>query len=552
MGYNDAFANESPLAEFFVMPDLIHEFISRSARVAPESTALLFKDRTFSYAQLQERVESVSAALLNLGIEAHERVAVYLPKQPETVFSLFGAAAAGACFVPVNPLLKPRQVGHILPHCNVKVLVTSAPRLETLEPVIRNCSDLHTIVLLEDQLPACADTLPQQVVSFSSFCQPPADPRSSHRVIDTDMTAILYTSGSTGNPKGVVLSHRNMVAGARSVASYLGNTPDDRILAVLPLSFDAGLSQLTTAFSVGASVVLMDYLLPRDVVRAVARYGVTGLTAVPPLWNQLRDLDWPQEAVQSLRYIANTGGAMPVATTRTLQKKLPETLLFLMYGLTESFRSTYLPPDQVDIRPESIGKAIPNAEVLVINEKGEECGPNEPGELVHRGALVSLGYWNDPEKTAERFKPCPLRHTEIPTIELAVWSGDEVKKDEEGYLYFISRKDEMIKTSGYRVSPTEVEEVAYASGKVAAAVALGLPHAALGQAILLLVTPAAGALGDSGLEDAMLAHCRRELPNFMVPTTVLERNSMPHNQNGKIDRRALADEYRDMFRNEST
>jgi len=549
MGYNDPFADELPHP---VMPDLIHQFICRSAQAAPESTALLFKDQTFTYAQLQERVESVSGALLALGIERGERVAVYLPKQPETVFSLFGAAAAGACFVPVNPLLKPRQLAHILPHCNVRVLVTSAPRLESLAPVLANCSDLHTIVLVEDQSPDCVNTLPQTVLSFASFCQPAADHRSPHRVIDTDMTAILYTSGSTGNPKGVVLSHRNMVAGARSVASYLGNTPDDRLLAVLPLSFDAGLSQLTTAFSVGASVVLMDYLLPRDVVRAVARYGVTGLTAVPPLWNQLRGLDWPPEAVQSVRYIANTGGAMPVSTTRALQKKLPESLVFLMYGLTESFRSTYLPPDQVDTRPESIGKAIPNAEVLVIDAEGKECGPNEPGELVHRGALVSLGYWNDPEKTAVRFKPCPLRHDGIPTTELAVWSGDEVMKDEEGYLYFISRKDEMIKTSGYRVSPTEVEEVAYASGQVAAAVALGLPHAALGQAILLLVTPAAEDSDHAELEEAVLAHCRRELPNFMVPTTVLGRSSLPHNQNGKIDRRALADEYHALFRNAST
>jgi acyl-coenzyme A synthetase/AMP-(fatty) acid ligase len=283
----------------------------------------------------------------------------------------------------------------------------------------------------------------------------------------------------------------------------------------------------------------------------VARYGATGLAAVPPLWNQLKDLDWPEEAVGSLRYVTNTGGAMPVPTTRTLQKKLPGTKIFLMYGLTEAFRSTYLPPDQVDSRPESMGKAIPNAEILVVNEKGEECGPNEPGELVHRGALVSLGYWNDPEKTAERFKPCPLRPGELPTTELAVWSGDEVMKDDEGYLYFISRKDEMIKTSGYRVSPTEVEEIVYGSGHVAGAVALGLPHAALGQAILLLVTPAENRPDATDLGNTVLAHCRSELPNYMVPAEVIERAALPHNQNGKIDRRALAEEYRDLFRDAS-
>ncbi len=255
--------------------------------------------------------------------------------------------------------------------------------------------------------------------------------------------------------------------------------------------------------------------------------------------------------MQSLRYITNTGGAMPVSTTRALQQILPHTLIFLMYGLTESFRSTYLPPDQLNIRPESMGKAIPNVQILVINEDGQECAPNEPGELVHRGALVSLGYWNDPEKTAERFKPCPALPPEIPTTELAVWSGDQVMKDAEGYLYFIGRKDEMIKTSGYRVSPTEVEEIAYASGKVAGAAALGLPHAALGQAILLVVTPGPDAVVDTALEESVLAHCRRELPNFMVPTAIIARSNLPHNQNGKIDRRMLADEYKNMFQNES-
>jgi acyl-CoA ligase (AMP-forming) (exosortase A-associated) len=534
------------------MPDLIHQFISHSAQSTPDAPALLFRDQSFNYAQLQLQVEAVASALLALGVGAGERVAVYLPKQPETVFSLFGTAAAGACLVPINPLLKPRQVAHILPHCNVRVLITSAPRLETLLAVLEKCPDLHTIVLVDDHAPNATRLLPQRQLSYTEFCNLAGDRTIPHRRIDIDMTAILYTSGSTGNPKGVVLSHRNLVAGARSVASYLDNSAADRILAVLPLSFDAGLSQLTTAFSVGASVILMDYLLPRDVIRAVAHYGVTGLAAVPPLWNQLKDLDWPASAVQSLRYVTNTGGAMPASTTRTLQLALPNTLIYLMYGLTESFRSTYLPPDQVAIRPESMGRAIPNAEILVINEAGKECAPNEPGELVHRGALVSLGYWNDPEKTAERFKPCPAQPMEIPTEELAVWSGDQVVMDEEGYLYFIGRKDEMIKTSGYRVSPTEVEEVAYASGLVGGAAALGLTHAALGQAILLVVTPIAHASVDDTLEGKVLAHCRRELPNFMVPAAIIARSDLPHNQNGKIDRRMLADEYQSMFQDGST
>ena len=290
------------------------------------------------------------------------------------------------------------------------------------------------------------------------------------------MAAILYTSGSTGNPKGVVLSHRNMVAGADSVSTYLENTPNDRILAVLPFSFDAGFSQMTTAFTVGASCFLMDYLLPRDVIRAVAKYRISGLGGVPPLWVQLAQLEWSQEAVNSLRYFTNTGGAMPTATLADLRASLPNSKPYLMYGLTEAFRSTYLPPAEVDNRPGSMGKAIPNAEIMVVREDGTPCEPNEPGELVHRGALVSLGYWNDPARTAERFKPAPSQPAGIPIPELAVWSGDTVRADEDGFLYFIGRKDDMIKTSGYRVSPSEVEEVIHKTEQAVDVAALGIPH----------------------------------------------------------------------------
>ena len=289
------------------MSDLIHEFIAQSAQDSPDAPALLFKNETRTYAELHAEIRRVANSLLNLGIAPGERVAVYLPKQFETVFALFGAAAAGACFVPVNPLLKPRQLAHILPHCNVRVLVTSAQRIDALRDVLADCTDLHTVILVDGAEQEIAALPGQQCIDYTQW-RDVAGQGDGHRRIDSDMAAILYTSGSTGNPKGVVLSHRNLVAGANSVAQYLQNNPTDRLLGVLPLSFDAGLSQLTTAFSVGASVVLMDYLLPRDVIRAVARHTVTGLAAVPPLWNQLRDLAWPEEAVQSLRYITNTGG----------------------------------------------------------------------------------------------------------------------------------------------------------------------------------------------------------------------------------------------------
>jgi acyl-CoA ligase (AMP-forming) (exosortase A-associated) len=526
------------------MTDLIHELITARAASDGDREAVVFRDTSVSWSQLMEMVQQVSNGLLAVGVSAGERVAIYLPKQIETVAALFGASCAGASFVPVNPVLKPRQVSYILQHCQTGVLVTSLQRLKMLADEMTQWHSLHTVIVVDDTISEEA----AQRISHAPWIRIDtwadllaAPPHPPHRRIDNDMVAILYTSGSTGNPKGVVLSHRNMVAGARSVAQYLENTSEDRILAVLPLSFDAGLSQLTTAFCAGASVVLMDYLLPRDVLKALVRHRITGLAAVPTLWNQLVQLEWPAETARQLRYITNTGGAMPVATTQALQQHLPDTSIFLMYGLTEAFRSTYLPPDQVSQRPRSIGKAIPNAEILVVNESGALCGPDEPGELVHRGALVALGYWNDPEKTAERFRPCPLQDSNLPVPELAVWSGDQVVRDQEGYLYFVNRKDEMIKTSGYRVSPTEIEEIAYSSGLVAGAVAMGVPHAELGQTILLIVTPMDSfTTGHEALREKLVDHCRRELPGFMQPAEIAVRETMPHNQNGKIDRRALA------------
>jgi len=272
-------------------------------------------------------------------------------------------------------------------------------------------------------------------------------------------------------------------------------------------------------------------LFAKDILKAVAAERITGLAAVPPLWIQLAALDWPRDT--SLRYLTNSGGAMPATTVASLRAVLPGARLFLMYGLTEAFRSTYLPPEELDRRPDSMGRAIPNAEVLVVRPDGTPCAPDEPGELVHRGALVALGYWNDPAKTAERFRPAPGRDAALPLAEMAVWSGDTVRMDAEGYLYFIGRSDDMIKVSGYRVSPSEVEEAAHASGLVVEAVAFGVPHPVLGQAIVLLAKPC-----DASLETAaLLKECQRRLPAWMVPAHIaLRTQAFPRNPNGKFDR----------------
>lgn len=518
---------------------LLHHLVSASAERSPDAAALTFSSDTMTYEALARDVASFAAGLGKLGLARGERVAIYLDKRFEFVTATFGATCAAGVFVPVNPILKADQVGYILQDCNVRVLVTSPERFAALSETLANCHDLRHVVLTGHpaELPALSGaSVHRWHELLDSVERAPAS-----GIIDTDIAAILYTSGSTGRPKGVVLSHRNMVVGAKSVANYLGNRPDDTLLAALPLSFDAGFSQLTTAFHSGARVVLINYLLPRDVLSAVVRERVTGLTAVPPLWIQLSQLTWPNDVTGHLRYIANTGGRMPLETLKRLREALPQTRPYLMYGLTEAFRATYLPPEEVDRRPDSIGKAIPNSEVLVLREDGTPCAPNEPGELVQRGALVALGYWNDPEKTAERFKPLPGREAGLVLPEVAVFSGDNVRMDEEGFLYFIGRRDEMMKTSGYRVSPTEVEEILYATRLVGECVAFGVPHPALGQSICVVATPAAAHALDVA---ALLTECRKRMPAYMVPAHIEVREGpLPRNPNGKIDRKTLSSEF---------
>jgi acyl-CoA ligase (AMP-forming) (exosortase A-associated) len=516
------------------VPTLLSDLVTQAAERRPDAVALRAAGLQHSYAALQQQLERCAGGVLALGVQRGERVAIWLDKCVEMVVACFGAVQAGAVFVPVNPVLKPAQVAHILADSGARVLVTSAERLAVLAPQLRACQALRHVVVTGNM---ASTDLPAPLAghSWAAWMQTPAS--MAHRVIDQDMAAILYTSGSTGAPKGVVLSHRNLVAGAASVASYLGNHSGDTLLAALPLSFDAGFSQLTTAFFSGASVVLLNYLLPRDVLKAMAAERVTGLTAVPPLYIQLAQLEWPEAAGAHLRYFANTGGHMPRETLNALRQRVPRASPFLMYGLTEAFRSTYLPPEEVDRRPDSIGKAIPNADILVLREDGMPCAPQEPGELVHRGALVGLGYWNDPQRTAERYRVLPARAVGLPLPEVAVFSGDTVRMDADGFLYFIGRRDEMIKSSGYRISPTEVEEAVYAAGLVGECAAFGMPHPVLGQSVHLVATPREGNPLDVA---ALLAACRATMPAYMVPAQVqVVQGPLPRNANGKIDRALL-------------
>jgi acyl-CoA ligase (AMP-forming) (exosortase A-associated) len=475
--------------------------------------ALISRDHVLSYSELERAVGRLAATLLASGLRRGDRVASWLPKTIEACLMPLAAARAGLIHVPINPLLKRAQVAHILSDSGAALLIVGAGRAASL--MMGDVPEACSILTEED--------------AKAAWQSGKALPRSDHD--PALLAAILYTSGSTGRPKGVMLSHANLWLGAISVAHYLKLTPDDRVLAVLPLSFDYGQNQLLSSWAAGACVTPLDFLAARDVVRAVERYDITTLAGVPPLWVQLVEADWPSDVAGRLTRLTNSGGALSKALIDRMTKRFPAADLYPMYGLTEAFRSTYLEPHLVASHPTSMGRSIPFADIRVVRADGSETGDGEPGELVHSGPLVAQGYWQDAERTAHRFRPAPPSSSDQG---LAVWSGDTVKRDAEGLLYFIGRDDEMIKVSGNRISPAEIEEAVQASGAVLESIAFGVPDEALGQAIVLV----ASQFGDDA-EARLIAYLRRELPSFMIPKRIIWQSDLPRNPNGKLDRAAI-------------
>ncbi|OXI79358.1 acyl-CoA ligase (AMP-forming), exosortase A system-associated [Burkholderia sp. AU31652] len=509
----------------------VADLLEHGAARWPQHPAYADGGGAMTYEQLARAVRRAAAALASRGVQPGERVAIYAPKRIETVVAMLAANALGAIFVPVNPQLKEAQIEHIVTDSGAALFMTGAQRLKRLPALAALVGERAMLIEeLADAIHAAGTDTPA--------------PLPAGRPVDDDPAALLYTSGSTGKPKGVVVSHRNLVSGAFSVAAYQGLADDDVVLGVLPLSFDAGLSQLTTALAAGACYAPLDFLQPAEVPRHCDAFGVTSITGVPPLWMQLASAGWSDTARTRIRRFANTGGHLATPLLHRLQAVFTNAAPYLMYGLTEAFRSTYLPPADAALRPTSIGKAVPNAEILVLRADGNECAADEPGELVHRGAFVTLGYWNRPELTAQRFRPLPRRHGEIPRADVAVWSGDIVRRDADGYLYFVARGDDMIKTSGYRVSPTEVEDVLFALPHIREAAVFGVPHASLGEAIAACVV---STLDAEACRADIARACRDALPTYMSPLVVEPLPALPRNPNGKIDRPALKNQYRDAF-----
>jgi acyl-CoA ligase (AMP-forming) (exosortase A-associated) len=517
------------------MDYLVHHMLQSSAARLPDKEALVHGVERLTYREVARRVEGLAQGLRDVGIGRGDRVGIYLEPSVAQVISLFGVSRAGATFVPINAVLLCDQVAHIMRDCGMKALITTPEKLAGLVEVLPELPALQFAVLTGDGWPA---NPPLSTHRFNDLCalKPAASWREGS--ISRDLAAILYTSGSTGRPKGVMLSHANIIAGATIVSNYLGITERERILAILPFSFDAGLNQLKTAFQQGGTLVLMTFTFAREIVEMMLRERITGLAGVPTLWSLLTQANstLSKQPLPHLRYISNTGGAMPQPVLKVLRQALPATRIFLMYGLTEAFRSTYLPPEELDRRPTSMGRAIPDTEILVLREDGSLCQPGEVGELVHRGPTVSMGYWGRPEDTDRVLRSNPLLPPEVGDCERVCYSGDLVKMDDDGFLYFVGRRDTMIKSSGFRVSPTEVEDALFRTGKIRGAAVIGIPDEMLGQAIKAFVVLRDGECIDPA---RLISECSERLPRYMCPKTIEVLNELPKTSSGKVDYPAL-------------
>lgn len=526
---------------------LLHDLLQESVERDPQADAVIDSRQRFDYATFARQVESLATGLRGAGVRPGDRVAIFLPPTSTLPLAIFAVSRCGGVFVPIHHGLFPAQVVHILRDCGAIGLIADSTRLQNFleaqqearrrgEPDDQWKSPDLKFTIAEGQC-----DFPSDVPSFdlSSLVQEQSSLEAKRFGTEKELAAILYTSGSTGRSKGVMLSHANLIAGAEIVADYLSLSASDRLLAALPLSFDAGLNQLTTAMLVGGATVMIEFRFAREIIDALVEYRITGLAGVPSLWilltqktSGLRKCSPPH-----LRYVTNTGGALSPKIVDQLRQQLPQTEVFLMYGLTEAFRSTYLPPAEIDARPSSMGKAIPNTEILVVGDGGQLCGAGEVGELVHHGPTVSMGYWGQPELTAQVLRPHPITPPGCPVTNLVCYSGDLVRRDEDGYLYFVGRRDNQIKSAGFRISPTEVEEVLCRIDGVRAAAVVGLPDDHLGQVVAACVVSDAKA---DLKPSEMMRVTSSSLPRHMVPKRIELIETIPLTANGKTDYAAIA------------
>ena len=512
---------------------LLHEYLQRSAAATPEKTALVFKKQRFTWSEVEAQAGRIANSLKTLGLERGDRVAIYLDNSPELAIGIYATLAADGIFVVVNAQTKADKLAYVLNDCRAKILVTD----RVLEPhytlALEQAKHLaHALVIDLGDGPAKIGTV--ECHDFVKTVSAAATAWPEVKRIPTDLAAIIYTSGSTGDPKGVMLTHHNMVSAAESITTYLENRPDDVVLCVLPLSFDYGLYQWLMVNQFGGTLVLeQSFNYPAAILKVIETEKVTGLPVVPTIASILRQWEEKGARLENVRYVTNTAAALSLTHIETLKRLAPNARLYSMYGLTECKRVCYLSPALLDKKPLSVGVPMPNMEVFVLRPDGTVCDPDEVGELVVRGPHVMKGYWEKPEITAEWLKPSP----HIPN-EMWLYTGDQFKRDAEGHLYFVGRKDDIIKTRGEKVAPKEVENAIYALPGVQDAAVVGQKDDVLGQAIRAFVV----LTGDTKYDSReVIMHCAARLEPFMVPKYVTFVSSVPKTPSGKITKKNIWD-----------
>lgn len=518
----------------------VEEFLENSVRLYPDKVALVCGNSRITYQQLERETNRLSHALIDAGVQRGDRVVVLLPNSVEAVLSIFAILKAGAVLVVLNSTTKTDKLVYILNNCRAAALISRENAATLDEKVWNSTPHLRAVFMTKmgDGQAAVVQSSGKKLVDFAEIQQRPdtlVPPAKT--CIDIDLAALIYTSGSTGRPKGVMLTHLNIVSAATSITTYLENTADDVVMSFLPLAFDYGLYQVLMTFKVGGTLVLHDsFAFPHVVLEKICRENVTGFPIVPTVAALLLQMDLSKYSFPKLRYLTNTAAALPVEHIQRLRALFPRAKLYSMYGLTECKRVSFLPPHQLDKRPGSVGRGMPNEEVYIVDEEGRRVGPGVVGELVIRGSNVMKGYWELPEETARCLKPGPLPGEKV------LYSGDLFRSDEEGYLYFVGRKDDIIKSRGEKVSPREVEDVLYTLEGVAEAAVIGVPDPILGSAIKAVLTLRPGV--HLTAQD-VLRHCAERLEDFMRPKLVEFRASMPKTDSGKIMKRLLAEEDRE-------
>lgn len=511
-----------------VQPTLVNHFLEDSARITPQKTALICDGQRISYAQLEQKANRLAHGLRDFGVKPGDRILLYLPNCVELAIGIFGTLKASGIFVVVNSSTKREKLTFLANNCRAAMLIISGSQLAVAKEVMKQAPSLRGLILTD--LAEEESDSNDGIRCFDKLQTSYPDSAPAVMRNDSDLACLIYTSGSTGEPKGVMSSHGNVVFAASSIISYLENCPEDIVINALPLSFDYGLYQMLMTFKFGGTLVLeRSFAFPAQVLKRIEQERVTGFPGVPTIFSMLLRMDLSRFDLSSLRYITNTAAALPSSHIQQIRQLFPSARLFSMYGLTETKRTLYLPPEQLETRPGSVGIAIPGTQVWIEDENGNQLGPNQIGELVIQGKHVMQGYWEMPEATARRFRLGP-------NGERICYSGDLFRMDDEGYMYFVGRKDDIIKSRGEKVAPKEVENVLYSLAGVSEAAVIGVPDPILGEAIKAIIVDERGALN----KEQVLRHCRANLEDFMVPQIIEFRETLPKTSSGKIKKTGLS------------